>query len=403
MSFLPIRVLVVEDHPFKQLVATQAFQEAGCDSVLGVDDVSAALQLLDHTGAVDIVLCALKEEGMPGLATLELLGRSHRFKALIICSAIAPDLQDAIERMVGMLGVSVLGYVDVPVRAGSITPLLSRYLETTLSTKHAPQKARYRSVSQAGLEQAIAGHELKAFFQPKFNLATGEVASLEVLARWQHPQYGVLGPADFLPQVSQFGLMDKLFFALLDQGLAFLQTAQTQGQVLSLAFNLDAQQLSNESLLAHLASALERYAIPASCLTFEITESGLLEVSPRVLETLIRLRMMGAGLSIDDFGIGYSSLERLCLLPFTEIKLDACFVRDLDRSRRNRAVISSTLALAQALDMAVVVEGIEHESQRQHLLNLGCLQGQGYLCARPMDATRTLSWLAIKLASHSTL
>ena len=403
MSFLPIRVLVVEDHPFKQLVATQAFQEAGCDSVLGVADVNAALQLLDHTGAVDIVLCALKEEGMQGLATLELLGRSHRFKALIICSAIAPDLQDAIERMVGMLGVSVLGYVDVPVRAGSITPLLSRYLETTLSTKHAPQKARYRSVSQAGLEQAIAGHELKAFFQPKFNLATGEVASLEVLARWQHPQYGVLGPADFLPQVSQFGLMDKLFFALLDQGLAFLQTAQTQGQVLSLAFNLDAQQLSNESLLAHLASALERYAIPASCLTFEITESGLLEVSPRVLETLIRLRMMGAGLSIDDFGIGYSSLERLCLLPFTEIKLDACFVRDLDRSRRNRAVISSTLALAQALDMAVVVEGIEHESQRQHLLNLGCLQGQGYLCARPMDATRTLSWLAIKLASHSTL
>ncbi len=151
MSFLPIRVLVVEDHPFKQLVATQAFQEAGCDSVLGVDDVSAALQLLDHTGAVDIVLCALKEEGMPGLATLELLGRSHRFKALIICSAIAPDLQDAIERMVGMLGVSVPGYVDVPVRAGSLTPLLSRYLETTLSTKHAPQKARYRSVSQAGL------------------------------------------------------------------------------------------------------------------------------------------------------------------------------------------------------------------------------------------------------------
>ena len=118
---------------------------------------------------------------------------------------------------------------------------------------------------------------------------------------------------------------------------------------------------------------------------------------------MIRLRMMGAGLSIDDFGIGYSSLERLCLLPFTEIKLDARFVRDLDRSPRNRAVISSTLALAEALDMAVVVEGIEHESQRQHLLKLGCQQGQGYLCARPMDATRTLSWLAMKLASRSTL
>lgn len=403
MSFLPIRVLVVEDHPFKQLVATQAFREAGCDSVLGVADVNTALQLLDRTGPVDIVLCALKEEGMQGLTTLELLSRSQRVKSLIICSVLAPDLQDAIDRMVGMLGVCVLGYVDVPVRAGSITPLLSRYLETTVAPGHASQNARYMTVSQAGLEQAIAGHELKAFFQPKFNLATGEVGSLEVLARWAHPQYGVLCPADFLPQVSQFGLMDELFFALLDQALAFLQTAQAQGHVLSLAFNLEAQQLSSESLLAHLGSALARYAIPASCLTFEITESGLLEVSPRVLETLIRLRMMGAGLSIDDFGIGYSSLERLCLLPFTEIKLDARFVRDLDRSPRNRAVISSTLALAEALDMAVVVEGIEHESQRQHLLKLGCQQGQGYLCARPMDATRTLSWLAMKLASRSTL
>lgn len=402
MSFLPIRVLVLEEHPFKQLVAIQAFKDAGCDSVEGVADVKAALQLLDHAGPVDIVLCALDETGMQGLTTLELLSRTRRVKSLIICSVLAPDLQDAIDRMVGMLGVSVLGYVDVPVRAGAITPLLSRYLETTVAPGHAAQKARHTLASQAGLEQAIAGHELKAFFQPKFNLASGEVGSLEVLARWEHPQYGVLCPADFLPQVSQFGLMDPLFFALLEQALAFVQTAQAQGHVLSLAFNLEAEQLSNESLLPQLCKALECYAIPASRLTFEITESGLLEVSPRVLETLIRLRMMGAGLSIDDFGIGYSSLERLCQLPFTEIKLDARFVRDLDRSPRNRAVISSTLALAEALDMAVVVEGVEHESQRQRLLKLGCHQGQGYLCARPMSAARALSWLEMRSASRST-
>lgn len=403
MSFLPIRVLVIEEHPFKQLVAIQAFRDAGCDSVVGAADVNAALQLLEHAGPVDIVLCALNEEGMQGLTTLEILSRTRRVKSLIICSALAPDLQDAIDRMVGMLGASVLGYVDVPVRAGAITPLLSRYLETTVAAGNVSAKARYPLASQAGLEQAIAGNELKAFFQPKFNLATGEVDSLEVLARWEHPQHGVLCPADFLPQVSQFGLMDELFFALLEQALAFLQIAQAQGHVLSLAFNLEAEQLSCESLLPHLCKALEHYAIPASRLTFEITESGLLEVSPRVLETLIRLRMMGAGLSIDDFGIGYSSLERLCQLPFTEIKLDARFVRDLDSSPRNCAVISSTLALAEALDMAVVVEGVEYESQRQRLLKLGCHQGQGYLCARPMSATGTLSWLEMKLASRSTL
>ncbi|MDD0987457.1 EAL domain-containing protein [Pseudomonas shahriarae] len=404
MSFLPIRVLVVEEHPFKQLVATQVFKDSGCEWVMGVADVAAALELLDRTGPVDIVLCTLKEEGLQGLTTLEALSRTRWVRSMIICSSHAQDLHDAIERMLGLLGVSFLGYVDAPVRAAAIAVLLTRYLETTVANGHpVSRQARHTRASKARLEHAIARDELKSFFQPKFNLMTGKSDSLEVLARWEYPQFGVLPPADFLAQAGRFGLMDELFFSLLEQALAFLQTAQEQGHVLSLAFNLEAGQLACKSLLPRLCAALERYAIPPSRLTFEITESGLLEVSPGVLQTLIRLRMMGAGLSIDDFGIGYSSLERLCQLPFTEIKLDARFARDLETSSRNRAVISSTLALAQALDMAVVVEGVEHESQRQGLLKLGCELGQGYLCARPMSATRALAWLGMKSVSCGTL
>lgn len=404
MSFLPIRVLVVEEHPFKQLVATQAFKEAGCDWVMAAADLAAALALLDRAGPVDIVLCTLKKEGMQGLTVLEVLSRTLQVKSAIICSGHTQDLHDAIERMIGLLGVGVLGYVDVPVRAGAIASMLTRYLETTVApASQVAREAGHVLASKACLERAIARSEVQAFLQPKFNLLTGEVGSLEVLARWQHPQHGVLCPADFLPLISRFDLMDELFFALLEQALTFLREAQDQGYMLSLAFNLEAAQLAHESLLPRLCEVLERHAIPASRLTFEITESGLLEVSPGVLETLIRLRMMGAGLSIDDFGIGYSSLERLCQLPFTEIKLDASFARDLDSSPRNRAVISSTLALATALDMMVVVEGVEHDSQRQQLLKLGCQQGQGYLCARPMSTASVLPWLATKLASHNTL
>jgi EAL domain-containing protein (putative c-di-GMP-specific phosphodiesterase class I) len=118
-----------------------------------------------------------------------------------------------------------------------------------------------------------------------------------------------------------------------------------------------------------------------------------------VLESLIRLRMMGAGLSIDDFGVGFSSLERLCQLPFTEIKLDGSFVQDLEVSAASRAIVSSTLALGAALNMSVVVEGVETESQRQSLIKLGCVQAQGYLCARPMSANRLLLWLDSQRAS----
>ncbi|MCF4980857.1 EAL domain-containing protein [Pseudomonas gessardii] len=403
MSFLPIRVLVVEEHPFKQLVATQVFKDSGCEWVMGVADVAAALAVLERTGPVDIVLCPLKEHGVQGLTNLEVLSRTRRVKSIILCSARSQDLHEAIERLIGLLGSSLLGYVDTPVRAGAIAALLTRYLETTVAAGHpVSRQVRYGHASKACLERAITQHELKAFFQPKFNLMTGEASSFEVLARWEHPQYGVLCPADFLAQARRFGLMDKLLFAQLEQALAFLKAAREQGHELSLALNLEAGQLAHESLLPRLCEALERYAIPASRLSFEITESGLLEISPGVLDTLIRLRMMGVGLAIDDFGIGYSSLERLCQLPFTEIKLDARFARDLKTSTRNRAAISSTLALGEALGMAVVVEGVEYESQRQRLLKLGCKLGQGYLCARPMGAVRALAWLEMKSASRST-
>ena len=402
MSFLPIRALVIEEHPFKRLVATQVLREAGCDGVMAVADVGAALELLDRTGPVDIAFCTLKEGGTQGLTTIEVLSRANWIKSIIICSVHGADLHDAIDRMVALFGIKVLGYVDSPVRAGAISPMLSRYLETAgVHKRETSDDGSYLLSSKECLEQAIASHEVKAFFQPKFNLITGEVVGFEVLTRWEHPEYGLLYPADFLPLLSRLELMDELFFAQLEQGLAFLHDAQVQGHVLSLAFNLESEQFGHGSLLPRLCEMLERYAIPASRLTFEITESGLLEVSPGVLESLIRLRMMGAGLSIDDFGVGYSSLERLCQLPFTEIKLDAGFTRDLETSSRNRAVISSTLALGEALNMQVVVEGVESESQRLCLIKLGCSHAQGYLCARPMSARRVLLWLEMKLASRS--
>lgn len=404
MSYLPIHVLIIEEHPFKQLVASQVFQEAGCDGVLTVADVASALDLIDRTGPVDIALCSLKEGCTQGLTAIEALSRSNGIKSIIICSHHTPYLHDAIECWIGLLGVKVLGYIDTPVRAATIVPMLTRYMETgTVLKRQILGNETYQKLSKERLEHAIDNGEIKPFFQPKFNLITGELGDFEVLARWEHPKYGLLCPTNFIPQLKRFDLMHALFFAQLEQGLAFMQEAQVYGHMLSLSFNLESVQLSCNSLVSRLEKLLAFYAIPASRLTFEITESGLLEVSPTTLESLIRLRMMGAGLSIDDFGIGYSSLERLCQLPFTEIKLDAAFARDLETNTRNVAVISSTLALGSALDMQVVVEGVENEIQRQRLITLGCSKAQGYLCARPMSTQHVLSWIEMNLNSRTSI
>jgi EAL domain-containing protein (putative c-di-GMP-specific phosphodiesterase class I) len=256
----------------------------------------------------------------------------------------------------------------------------------------------FKVPTKAELKQAIASNEFKAFFQPKFNLLTGAVDSVEVLARWDHPCDGLLYPTDFLPLLNRFNLMDDLLFALLEQGMLLLRQSLGCGRALNLAFNVQAEQFYNPILVERIIELLECHTLSASSLTFEITESGLLETSSAALEALIRLRLMGSGLSIDDFGVGFSSLERLSKFPFTEIKLDTGFIQDLETNFRNRVIVGSVLALGDALNMAVVVEGVETESQRQQLLKLGCTRAQGYLCARPMSAEGLLSWLEMEHA-----
>ena len=373
MSLLPIRSLVIEEHPLKRIVATRAFQDLGCDDVISVTNSATAMEILKSKGRADVALCSLREKCMQSLAAIEELCASGLVNSMIICSNLSADLHSAIDRMLTMHKVKVLGYVDASVRPHTIMPLLEQFERSTeLPRDKIPQPTSIRSFNETDLKKAISANEFRAFFQPKFNLVTNAVDSLEVLVRWEHPLHGILYPSDFLPFLNSFDLMDDLLFALIEQGLSFLEKISHTEPSMRLAFNVQAEQLSNPELVTKITDLLHRYQLPAYRLIFEITESGLLESSPTVLKNLIQLRIMGSGLSIDDFGTGFSSLERLCRLPFTEIKLDASFIHDLDNSVNNRAVVINTLALGKSLNMSVVVEGVETESQRESLIKVWC-------------------------------
>ncbi|MDB6047350.1 MAG: hypothetical protein JWR17_96 [Pseudomonas sp.] len=162
-------------------------------------------------------------------------------------------------------------------------------------------------------------------------------------------------------------------------------------------------QLTNPELTSRIKTILSAHGTPGPSLTFELSGSGLLEAPATALESPVRLQMMGCRLSIDDLGAGFSSLQRLCQLPFNEIKLDGEFVRTLEHEPRCRAVISSTLTLGETLGMTVVIEGIGTEEQRQELVPLGCNQGQGYLRERPMSGADLLSWLDARRISDPSV
>ena len=386
-----LRVLVLEDHAFQRSVAVNMLRALGCREVLEASDGAEALALLESVGTVDVALCDLQMDGMDGLEFLQRVGASGQVKSVIISSSLSADLRRAVHQMVALLGMDLLGDVGKPLHAQVLADLLDKAVNRPVTPL--PAATAVTLASEAAVRQALAEQQLHAWYQPKFNLHTGEVCGVEVLCRWLHPTRGIISPALFMPVLERCGLLDALLFTQLEQALLVQSSAREQGFALNIAFNLQATQLASGELTSTLLSLLARHATTGASLTFELTESGLLEAPATSLETLVRLRMMGCRLSIDDFGAGFSSLQRLCQLPFNEIKLDADFIRNLEHEPRCRAAISSTLALGETLGMSVVIEGIETDAQRRELLALGCTQGQGYWYARPMSGVDLLGWL----------
>lgn len=249
-----------------------------------------------------------------------------------------------------------------------------------------------RRLSEAAVRRALRNREFVAFYQPKVALDTGELVGVEVLARWDQPAFGLIAPMEFLPLVESLGLLDALFDQLLEQALRLRRNLLGHGVRLNLALNVHPAQLQQEGFARALGQTLKRHGCPAQAITLEILETAQIELSGSGLKNLLQLRLMGCGLAMDDFGSGFSSLQRLCDLPFSEIKLDASFLRQLNSNPKTRAVIDTSIRLAWDLEMKLVVEGVETQAQALQLRAMGCTTAQGYFFARPMPAEQLTAY-----------
>lgn len=229
---------------------------------------------------------------------------------------------------------------------------------------------------------ALSRDEIRAALQPKISVSTGGVTGFEVLARWQRADDEIMLPGSFLPALRRNSLLDALLFTLIDQAISALEFHGDNQ--FHLAFNVEPIQLARPGFSAQLAHRLLRLGADPRRITFELTEIGALHMPAVSLDNLLRIRLLGCGLAIDDFGSGHSTLERLIELPFTEMKLDAQFLAELDVDPRCGAVLASALALGRALGLTVVAEGVESESHLRHLQLLGCEHVQGYYFCKPL-------------------
>jgi diguanylate cyclase (GGDEF)-like protein len=252
-----------------------------------------------------------------------------------------------------------------------------------------PQLDRYspRRLSLAGaLRSAIADGEIVLYFQPKAELATGRIVGVEALARWEHPQLGLIGPSEFVPIAEQTGLISPLTTHVLEQALTQVRSWQEAGEELSVAVNLSARSFLDAQFAVEIPRLLERTGVDARRLELEITESMLMLDPARAKATLDRLSSIGLRVSVDDFGTGYSSLANLKRLPVDGIKIDKSFVIDMPHDPSDAAIVRSTIDLAHNLGLKVVAEGVESHEAWQRLAALGCDLAQGFHISRPLPA-----------------
>jgi diguanylate cyclase (GGDEF)-like protein len=249
------------------------------------------------------------------------------------------------------------------------------------------EEAMERVRIETALRSALERNEFVLHYQPQVELATGAIVGMEALIRWQHPELGMVAPSRFIGVAEETGLIVPIGLWVLRAACAQNKAWQAAGLgKLRVAVNLSARQFGADNLVQDLRTVLEETGLPPACLDIELTESLFMSDTDQAVELLHSMKALGVNLSIDDFGTGYSSLSYLSRFPIDVLKIDRSFVNGVTRDAGNAAIVSSIIALAHNLKLAVIAEGVETAEQLDYLKRHGCDEMQGYYFSKPLDA-----------------
>ena len=248
---------------------------------------------------------------------------------------------------------------------------------------------------RAGFAAAVDSGQIRAHFQPQVSTDSGEVTGVEALARWHHPDRGILTPGQFLPAIEGTELMVQLGQAMIAQGLAALVAWDKAGlRVPAVAINLSAQELRDPCLPDRLRWELDRHDLIPSRLTIEVLESVIASGGDdAIARNIARIAEMGCGVDLDDFGTGNASITSIRRFALGRLKIDRSFVREVDIDRGQQRIVTAILAMAEQLGLDTLAEGVETPGEHAMLAQLGCAHVQGYVLAKPMPMEEVASWL----------
>jgi len=252
-------------------------------------------------------------------------------------------------------------------------------------TEQMNQAASRRLALETDLRRALGKNELRVHYQRIVEAKSGRVTGHEALVRWQHPERGVVPPGEFIQIAEESGLILKIGEWVLREACRWGRSLGAE-RGLQVAVNLSPRQFNDPKLAQMVSHALKETGLPPRLLELEITETLAMQHTDSTLSTLKRLKKLGVSIAIDDFGTGYSSLAYLRRFPVDKVKIDRTFVADAPEDREQGAIVSAIVAMAHALDIEVIGEGVETDAQQEFLRRCGCDYIQGYLTGRPADS-----------------
>jgi diguanylate cyclase (GGDEF)-like protein len=255
--------------------------------------------------------------------------------------------------------------------------------------------SRRRLTVLSDFRRALETDELVVHYQPIIDIATARTQGAEGLVRWQHPELGMLPPADLIPVAEQSGLIGLLTRRVLECAIVQCAEWRTAGEDLSIAVNLSVRDLLDRDLAPQIGRLLDEHALPADALQLEITESMFVSDGDRALKTVGQLRELGLRVAIDDFGVGYSSLANVKRLPVNDLKIDRSLISGLLHDDSDLIIVRSTINLGHDLGLRVIAEGVEDELTLKRLELLGCDLAQGYHLSKPLPADEFADWIGL--------
>lgn len=375
-----MRLLTIDDEPdICELIAEIAV-ELDYEVRQAHDADSVFNELVAFTP--DVVVLDLMMPGMDGVEWLRVLANKTRNAKICLISGSDLRVLNSARRLGSAHGLDVFGVFE--------KPLDVQLLRTALMELRGGEVS---GVAGTDIAQALTAGQLMLHYQPIVTLADGKIQGVEALLRWQHPSRGLLLPGDFLELAFQDGLLQPITLHVLNQSIAAASAWRDHGVDLTMSVNIAASSLLDLTLPDQINDLCERANLPAERILLEITETEAMRDTKRTMDVLLRMRLRGIGLGIDDFGTGHSSLRELQRMPFSEMKIDKSFVMDMAANRDCRVIVNAIIDLGHNLGLKTVAEGVEDVRAWNMLIEKGCDLAQGHYIARAMPGDRIPSWI----------